>query len=146
MKNIPIPPRNIFMIRLIDKVESVIKRMRWKAFFFLNPEDANHDSKNDDTLHNPADGKFGFRSRKCPPQIQELKPFEDDMLKMIENIRFRKVTDQFQSKLKADITKIRSSDKMLIPADKTRNLYEVDRHLYKKLLRENLPNDEQSER
>ena len=38
-KNIPIPSRNSFKKRLIEKVESVIKRMRWKAFFFMKDDD-----------------------------------------------------------------------------------------------------------
>jgi len=37
MKIIPIPPKDTYKISLLEKVESVIKRMRWKALFFLNP-------------------------------------------------------------------------------------------------------------
>ena len=62
---------------------------------------------------------FGFKSRKCPPQIEELKSFEDDMLQMTENVRSRKVTDQFQTTLSKDIKKIKNATKMLIPADKS---------------------------
>ena len=35
LKNIPIPWADSYKRRLIEKVESVIRRMRWKAFFFL---------------------------------------------------------------------------------------------------------------
>ena len=35
LKNIPIPSADSYKRRLIEKVESVIRRMRWKAFFFL---------------------------------------------------------------------------------------------------------------
>ena len=34
MKNIPLPLKNAYLKRLIEKVESVLKRMRWKAFSF----------------------------------------------------------------------------------------------------------------
>ena len=60
------------------------------------------------------------------------------MLEMIENLRFRKVSNQFQDKLKGDITNIKNSTKLLIPADKTRNLYEMDQSLCDKLLQENI--------
>ena len=39
LKNIPIPPNNAYTARLIQKTESLIKRMRWKAHFFLHGDD-----------------------------------------------------------------------------------------------------------
>ena len=43
MKNIPISSKNAYLKRLIEKVENVIKRMRWKAFFFERNEDEDQD-------------------------------------------------------------------------------------------------------
>ena len=34
MKNIPIHSKSSYLYKLIDKVEKVLKRMRWKALFF----------------------------------------------------------------------------------------------------------------
>ena len=110
--------------------------MRWKAHFFNKGEE--DDEIDDDKPIN--DGNFGFKSTKCPPQTPEMIPFEEDMLKMVENIKFRKVRDNFQSVLKRDIQNIRKSDKMLIPADKTRNFYNLQQDQYNKLLRENIRN------
>ena len=76
-KNIPIPPRNSFLKSLIEKVESVIKRMRWKTFFFDRHEQDNNDAANND--------HFGFKSRKCPPQNNDLDKFEADLLDMVYN-------------------------------------------------------------
>ena len=67
MKNIPIPSKNAYLKRLIEKVENVIKRMRWKAFFFERNEDEDQDELNDE--QNNQDHKYEFKSRKCPPQI-----------------------------------------------------------------------------
>ena len=111
--------------------------MRWKAFFFLNPSAESRS------------GKFNLKSRRCPPPIEDLKPFEDDMFKMIENLRFKKVRNSFQDKLKRDVKKINSSDKVLVFADKSRNVYELEKPEYEKLLRENITksyrkSDEQS--
>ena len=35
LKNIPIPPNESYLIKLVEKTESVVKRMRWRAHFFL---------------------------------------------------------------------------------------------------------------
>ena len=73
----------IYMKSLIEEVESVIKRKRWKAFFFDRNEQDNNDAINNDN--------FGFKSRKCPPKNSELGKFEADLLDMVHNIKFRKV-------------------------------------------------------
>ena len=100
-KNIPIPPRNSYLKSLIEKVESAIKRMRWKAFFFDRNEQDNNDATNNDN--------FGFKSRKCPPQNSDLDKFEADLLDMVHNIKFRNVNNKFHKKLNEDISKIKKS-------------------------------------
>ena len=129
-KNIPTPSANVYKRRLVEMVESVIRRMRWKAFFFLHGESGEETQESDE--------KYGLKSRKCPPVINELKPFEDDMLKLIESLEFRRTNDEFQKKLKSDIDSIRKSDAVLVPADKTRNLYQMDSQRYGKLLHDNV--------
>lgn len=128
-KNIPIPSHDAYRKKLIEMVESLIKRMRWKAFFFLRGD---KDEKQD------CDEKFGLKSRRCPPQIDELKPFEDDMTKLIEDLEFTSMDDDFQRTLRNDTDKIRNSATVFVPADKTHNLYEMETRQYDKLLRENI--------
>ena len=100
-KNILIPPRNSYFKSLMEKVESVIKRMRWQAFIYdRNEQDNNYAIHNDN---------FGFKSRKCPSQNRELDKFEADLLDMLHNIKFRKVNKKFQNKLNEDISKIKKS-------------------------------------
>ena len=125
-KNIPIPNRNTYKISFLDKVESLIKRMRWKAYFFLNPSTDKNRSQID------------LKSCKFPPPIDKLIPFEDDLFHMVETIKFRKTTNSFQENLKRDVNKIQSSTKIFVPADKTRNYYELDKDHHDKLLRENI--------
>ena len=60
-KNIPIPSENDYKKTLIEKTEHLCKRMRWKAHFFLNPENK-HDKKE----------TYGFNSKKSPSHIPEL--------------------------------------------------------------------------
>ena len=42
---------------------------------------------------------------------------------MIKNIQFKYIKNDFQTKLKEDILNIQKCEKVLIPADKSRNIY-----------------------
>ena len=63
LKNIPIPSKTSYDLKLIEKIEGVIKRMPWKAYFFLNERKCQSDNKN----------TFGFRLRYHPPQTLTCK-------------------------------------------------------------------------
>ena len=102
------------MIQLISKVEKFIKQMRWKSLQFL--------------------GKLG----KCPSCVDELVDFENDMMKMIKNIEFRKIKCTFQTKLMSDIKKINESNVLLISADKSRNVYLIQKDDYNKYVRDSV--------
>ena len=67
LKNIPLQSPKQYRKCLIDRMEQVIKRMRWAAFFYLNGEEREEEQPE----------RFGFRSRTCPPQVDELKAFEE---------------------------------------------------------------------
>ena len=73
MKNIPISPKNAYLKKLFEKVESVIKRMRWKAFFFERDEDIDEESHEEQGIDQDENSKYGFKSRKCPPQIEDME-------------------------------------------------------------------------
>ena len=57
-KNIPIPSENDYKKALIEKTEHLCKRMRWKAHFFLNPENKRQERN-----------AYGFNSKKSPSHI-----------------------------------------------------------------------------
>ena len=67
LKNIPIPSKDAYLRNLIEKAESVTRRMRWKTHFFLNADKSSGKSN-----------RFGLPSYNSPPTISDLKPFEDD--------------------------------------------------------------------
>ena len=96
MKNIPVPTKTSYLKCLVEKVESLIIRMRWKAVFF-NSEDS--ESNNDTFLNN----NYRFRSKKTPPQDDLLKPFEEDLIELIRNIQFQSTSDSFLKKLNNDV-------------------------------------------
>ena len=82
------PSTKLYLKILIDKVELLIKRMRWKALLFENETKS---------IFN-----YGFKIRKCPPQHKDLMKFEDHLQKIISIIQFRTVNNDFQNRLKDD--------------------------------------------
>ena len=102
LKNIPTSSITSYQLKLIEKVESVIKRMRWKAHFFLNGDNTEEIRK--ETL--------GFKSRRHPPQPNELEMFEKD-LHIINSIKFRNQKNTFQQKLKAGIDESKNQQTFL---------------------------------
>ena len=75
--------------------------MRWKAYFFLNGPIAE------------GEYKYDLRSRKSAPAIAQMKDFEDDLIKMVENVKFRKTSNEFLATLKSDMKRINSSPNVL---------------------------------
>ena len=67
-----------------------------------------------------------------------MKSFENDVINLIENIKFRNTENQFQISLANDLKKINSSPNIFVFADKTRNIYETSLHTYNKLMHDNI--------
>ena len=127
-KNIPIPTERNYKLQLMDKIELVIKRMRWKAHFYNERKDA----KENET-HTISE-TYGLKSLNCPPQVRELIQFESDLLDIIKSLKFRKTRSSFQNILKDDINTINNTDTILTFADKTSNLYILKKEQYQKML------------
>ena len=89
-------------------------------------------------LNDNNKGRFGFKSRKNPPSVPELSDFESELTLMVNNIKFRNVNNDFHKKLKNDINEIKTCNKILVSADKSRNLYKVEKDQYQKLFKENI--------
>ena len=112
-------------LKLAEKIEAVIKRMRWKAFYFEQSY----------THNNSKNTYYGLTSDKTPPPIKLLELFEKDLFKIVEKIKFRRISCEFPDKLNSDIKVIKSSWKTLkTPADKTSNFYEITKEKYVQLL------------
>ena len=129
MKNIPIPSKNAYSKNLIFKLESFIKRIRWKAYFFENSNEINETT----TATN-----FGFKSVKTPPKNEHLNAFENDLYDLVRNIEFKRINTAFQNQLNKDINLINNDPLLFIPADKTNNLYKLNNDKYKKLPQDNI--------
>ena len=84
--------------------------MHWKALQFLRK------------LKSTNKETFGFCSTKCPPAVEELTNFDNDLMLMIKNIQFRHINSTFQEQLKKDIQEIWQSNQLFLSADKSRNI------------------------
>lgn len=127
LKNIPIASKKSYMKRMLEKTESFVRRMRWKALFFEKPEQ-----------FGPEKATYGFKTSKAPPQMEHLIPFENDLYDLICNVQFDHRRSDFQKQLSKDVKGVQSSANILVPADKTTNLYSVPKEAYKKLLDDNI--------
>ena len=136
LKNIPIPSEKQYKLQMIEKIEAVIKRMRWKAIIFENQQkhvklDENKTTKvRQDFVNN-----YGFKSNKCPAPVIQLERFEKELFDLINKIQFTNTRCEFQTMLKNDIKIIKSTTTTLTPADKTSNMYKITATKYKQLVK-----------
>ena len=110
----------VFLLNICDNGFALGKR--WKTLEFLG------------NLHSSDKITFGFKSRNCPPIVEELQNFENEFFQK----QFRKVNNSFQRQLNEDIKQIKRDSKIFVPTDKSRNIYKMDRETYEKLLHENI--------
>ena len=128
MKNIPFTNESNYKLKLMEKIEMVIKRMRWKV----------HTMDKDEDNVQPT---YGLKTSKCPPQVKELIPFENDLIDLVKKITFDnriKNSSSFQKTLQNDIRSIKSSSRTLTPADKTSNMYRLTREQHEKLVHDSV--------
>ena len=100
--------------------------MRWKALEFIGKLDSNERET------------FGFTSYKCPPTVEQLANFESDLFLLVKNIEYRPARSTFQHKVKEDIRSIKNCKELLVPADKSTDIYKIDKSDYNKYLQENI--------
>ena len=79
---------------------------------------------------------FGFKLKHHPGQLKELDSFEKDLFNVVTSLKFRKLNNNFQEKMKCDILYIESSPNLL--ADKTSNIHKETWQEYNKLLKDNI--------
>ena len=90
---------------MMEKVESFNHKIKMESTFFNEKE------------HLVNNLNFGFKSNFTSPQL--LSPFVSDLYDMIRSIIFKPVRNDFQKKLAEDINNIKSSENLLIFAEKT---------------------------
>ena len=76
-----------------------------------------------------------MKSGRSPPQVKDLIQFEDDLVRIVKELKFHKVKNNFQTKLGEDMKQVQTLKKTLTPADKTSNMYRLDKNDYQNLFR-----------
>ena len=67
----------------------LVKRMRWNVL--CNGKKETNGIKTE---------WYGLKPSKTPKQVKELIPFENDLIALVKNIRFRETRNHFQKKIK----------------------------------------------
>ena len=75
---------------------------------------------------------------KYPPAVEEITQFENYLLLLIKNLKFKKVHNDFQMTLPDGIKEIKASSEMFVSADKSRHIYKMEKDEYKKLLQDSI--------
>ena len=105
-----------------------IKKMHWRAIFFIN-----------NNTRATEDHKQGFsydlKSGRSPPQVKDLIQFEDDLVRIVKELKFPKVRNNFQKMLREDMKQVQTSNKTLTPTDKTSSMYRLNKNDSQTLLR-----------
>lgn len=112
LKTIPIPDKREYLQNLVTKTEDLIRRMRWRAYFFLSDWIKHKISKTIDAY------EFNL---KTAPFIDQLKKFKMDLFDIIKNISFHNHKNNFQKHLDTAITEIKQSKQIFVKSDKTTN-------------------------
>ena len=112
-----------YRLNLVHKTRNFMK----KVYHYLNPSR---------TIQNKE--TFGFKSANDPPSIVQLKEFEDGMISLVENIKFKKHSNnpcEFQRKLSNDIRIIKSNKNVTVKGEKCLNFYNVHPQRYNELVK-----------
>ena len=121
---IPLPTKDTFLKQLIFQSEKLIIRLRWKAYYFENP-DVKVDEKE----------TFGFSTNNCPPLVKGLQPFEFYLI--ISNMEFKKIYNQTLNEI--GITANTSLD--IVPSDNSSNFYKLNIDDYSNLIKKSIASD-----
>ena len=84
---------------------------------------------------------YGFKTTRTPKPIKHLQAFEEDLIKMVQNVEFRTTRSRFQNELLKIVRDISKCKNLIVPSDKTSNFYEISVSDYKKLLNDNITKD-----
>ena len=98
VKNIPTPSERTYKKQLVESIEAVIKRMRWKAIFF----DPEQDATTRITEETQEIETYGLKTARCPAKVNSMKKFEADLIHIADNITFRRGSNDLQKRMKKD--------------------------------------------
>ena len=132
LKNIPYPSYHVFRLALTEKIVDFVKRLRWKAFFYLNS------CENNDYVKKEV---YNLKSQNTPPNNRLQDSFETDLFKLIKMVKFKKIRNNFQMKLNKDIEEVKTSKYIWVRSDKSKNIYKIKPSKYQEILKSKISNN-----
>ena len=119
MKNIPIPDKFEYQKMMALKIESFVRRLRFKM---INIQPSK-DELNNTTIIGP-NNTYGFRTEGKPRHVPELQKFEEDLFEMLRKIEYRNMPNNgLQNELRKTISDLKSMPSVIVSAEKTKNLF-----------------------
>ena len=144
-------PEKLYNSDSLNRVNDVIKRMRWKLFWAKEEKKKSQSKNQDQNVMNteeeerrnsdyerPSNDFFGFKSTKYPKFQLEMKNFEEEFISKVINTKRRKVSNEVQDYVKLKRKGLKQTEKIIIKADKTDNYYSMSCELYNRKLKENI--------
>ena len=117
----------MYLIRNRNREQHLVRRIRFKTKFF---EDANVAAEDYDT--------YGFKTKRSPKPVNYLQTFEENLIKMVQNVELRTTRSRFQTELLKVVRDVSRCKNLIIPSDKTANFYEVSVGDYRKSLNDGI--------
>ena len=84
LKNIPIPSKTFYQLTLLDKIENVIKQMRWKTNFFINRSNKT----------NFKEKHLVLRQKTPHHQVMICKTLKKELFDIVKFNKYKKRTDR----------------------------------------------------
>ena len=142
MKNIPVPGRKEHKTKTIKQTGKLIKNVRWAGLFAKHGNQLDSLDHPDLPIILERKETFGFKSGNTPPIIPEFLEFEKELWSIVKNIKYFNRTNEFQKMLKKDLDELSKLDKKIVVfADKSNNLYCLDKADYLKVAKDNITRD-----
>ena len=128
LKYMPTPGEKSYKLRLLEMIEIFIQKMRCRTIIFIN--------NNKKAAQDYKQGfSYGLKNGRSPPQVKDLIQFEDNLVRIVKQLKFCKVENNFQKILREHMKEVQTSKKAVTPADKTSNMYKLNKNEYQNLLR-----------
>ena len=128
LKYMPTPGEKSYKLRLLEMIEIFIQKMRCRTIIFIN--------NNKKAAQDYKQGfSYGLKNGRSPPQVKDLIQFEDNLVRIVKQLKFCKVVNNFQKILREHMKEVQTSKKAVTPADKTSNMYKLNKNEYQNLLR-----------
>ena len=127
LKNIPQSGRKQYFLNMFHEASRFWKDIEWGVAMAEVEEEENRKETWGFPTQNSAKGPFPL-----------LDKFKERFANLINNIEFKPNINEFQKKIRKDVSKIDKSKKLFVSADKTSNFYEMKPKDYEKLARDNI--------